>query len=47
MGRWRYDAVALFALLVVAITGIVPGKEVFLGFGHPAVITVAAVLVVS
>jgi di/tricarboxylate transporter len=47
MGRWRYDAVALFALLVVAVTGIVPGKEVFSGFGHPAVITVAAVLVVS
>ena len=47
VGRWRYDAVALFALLVVAVTGIVPGKEVFLGFGHPAVITVAAILVVS
>jgi di/tricarboxylate transporter len=46
-GRWRYDAVALFALLAVAVAGIVPGREVFLGFGHPAVITVAAVFVVS
>jgi di/tricarboxylate transporter len=47
VGRWRYDIVALLALLVVAVTGIVPGKEAFSGFGHPAVITVAAVLVVS
>ena len=47
VGRWGYDVVVLLALLVVAVTGIVPGKEAFLGFGHPAVITVAAVLVVS
>lgn len=46
-GRWRYDLVALFALLVVSITGLVPAAEAFYGFGHPAVITVAAVLVVS
>lgn len=46
-GRWRYDLVALFALLVVSITGLVPAAEAFSGFGHPAVITVAAVLVVS
>lgn len=46
-GRWRYDLVALLALLVVTITGLVPAGEAFLGFGHPAVITVAAVLVVS
>lgn len=47
VGRWRYDAVALFTLLVVAVSGIVPGEDAFSGFGHPAVITVAAVLVVS
>lgn len=46
-GRWRYDLVALLALLIVSVTGIVPGAEVFTGFGHPAVITVAAVLIVS
>ena len=46
-GRWRYDIVALMALLFLTITGVVPGAEAFLGFGHPAVITVAAVLVVS
>ena len=46
-GRWRYDLVALFALLVVTITGLIPAADAFAGFGHPAVITVAAVLVVS
>ncbi len=46
-GRWRYDLVALFALLVVTISGLVSPEETFLGFGHPAVITVAAVLIVS
>ena len=46
-GRIRYDAVALLALLVVTLTGVVPAERAFLGFGHPAVITVAAVLVIS
>ena len=46
-GKWRYDLVALFALLLVTITGLVPAAEAFSGFGHPAVITVAAVLIVS
>ena len=46
-GRWRYDIVALLALLILAIAGIVPAADAFRGFGHPAVITVAAVLVLS
>jgi di/tricarboxylate transporter len=46
-GRLRYDIVALLALLVVTVTGIVPSSRAFAGFGHPAVITVAAVLVLS
>ncbi len=46
-GRWRYDLVALMALLAVTVTGLVTGEQAFLGFGHPAVVTVAAVLVVS
>lgn len=45
--RWRYDVVALIALLVVALVGLVPADQVFAGLGHPAVITVAAVLVLS
>ncbi len=46
-GRWRYDLVALAALLLVFICGLAPPEQLFLGFGHPAVITVAAVLVIS
>jgi di/tricarboxylate transporter len=45
--RWRYDVVALLALLAVTLTGVVSPTEAFLGFAHPAVLTVAAVLVIS
>jgi di/tricarboxylate transporter len=43
----RYDVVAGLALLASVYSGIVPAGAAFLGFGHPAVITVAAVLVIS
>ncbi len=46
-GRWRYDLVALAALLLVFLAGLVPAEQVFEGFGHPAVVTVAAVLILS
>jgi len=46
-GRWRYDIVALIALLVAAVRGLVPADDMFAGLGHPAVVTVAAVLVLS
>ena len=46
-GRWRYDLVAVMALLAGVFLGVVPVDRAFLGFGHPAVITVAAVLVMS
>ena len=46
-GRFRYDLVAISALLGAVMLGLVPGDEAFHGFGHPAVITVAAVLVLS
>ncbi|MCG7575432.1 MULTISPECIES: SLC13 family permease [unclassified Halomonas] len=46
-GRFRYDLVALAALLGSVMLGLVPADEAFSGFGHPAVITVAAVLVLS
>ena len=45
--RWRFDLVALMALLVAAVTGLVPPAQMFAGLGHPAVVTVAAVLVLS
>lgn len=46
-GRWRHDVVALAALLACVFTGLVPAEEAFTGFSHPAVITVACVLVLS
>jgi di/tricarboxylate transporter len=46
-GRWRHDVVAFAALLVAAVAGTVPYGDVFSGFGHPAVVTVALVLVIS
>jgi di/tricarboxylate transporter len=46
-GRWRYDLVAFIALLVALLTGLVPKEQAFSGFGHPATIIIALVLVVS
>jgi di/tricarboxylate transporter len=46
-GRWRYDLVAMFCLIASVLLGVVPETEAFLGFGHPAVVTVAAVLILS
>jgi len=45
--RFRYDVVSIVALAIANIIGIVPNSEVFSGFGHPAVVIVALVLVVS
>jgi len=56
-GRWRYDIVSIVALFtLVLVDKILGGKssqliedpsQAFLGFGHPAVVTVAAVLIIS
>lgn len=46
-GRWRHDVVALGALLASVLMGLVPAHQAFSGFADPAVITVAAVLVLS
>jgi len=46
-GRWRYDLVAFAGLVVAVIAGVVPEDEAFSGFGHPATMIVALVLVVS
>lgn len=46
-GRWRHDMIAVGALLACVATGLVPAAQAFAGFGHPAVITVACVLILS
>lgn len=46
-GRWRHDMVAAGALLACVLAGLVAPAAAFAGFGHPAVVTVACVLVLS
>ena len=46
-GRFRYDLVAFTALMVGVVLGVVPSDDAFSGFGHPATLVVALVLVVS
>jgi di/tricarboxylate transporter len=45
--RWRHDFVAIAALLACVLAGLVPAADAFNGLGHPAVITVAGVLILS
>jgi len=46
-GRWRYDLVAFGALVVALVAGLVPPEKAFSGFGHPATIVIALVLIIS
>jgi di/tricarboxylate transporter len=46
-GRWRYDLVAFIALMAALLCGVVPVSEAFSGFGHPATVIIALVLIVS
>ena len=46
-GRWRHDMVAIGALVAAVLSGLVAPQDAFAGFGHPAVVTVACVLVLS
>tara|TARA_B100001142_G_scaffold320425_1_gene365433 strand:- start:246 stop:2144 length:1899 start_codon:yes stop_codon:yes gene_type:complete len=56
-GKWRYDIVSIISLCALFIADMLLGGDasslivdtsnIFSGFGHPAVITVAAVLIIS
>lgn len=46
-GRIRYEFVSLTGLIALVISGVIKPEDAFLGFSHPAVITVASVLVIS
>lgn len=45
--RWRYDVVAIASLMACVLLGLIEPDSAFAGFSNPAVITVAAVLVIS
>lgn len=46
-GKWRYDLVAFGALSLGLLLGVIPKDDAFSGFGHPAVIIIALVLIIS
>jgi di/tricarboxylate transporter len=46
-GKIRFDLVAFAALILAAFLDLVPSDQIFSGFGHPAVIIIALVLIVS
>ena len=46
-GKWRYDAISLGILSIFVLLGYVQPEKAFSGFSHPAVITVALVLLIS
>jgi len=46
-GRIRYDLIAFMALIAGTIVGVIPTHDVFSGFGHPAVVIIALVLIIS
>lgn len=46
-GRVRFDLVAFGALIVAVLAGVVPADQAFAGFGNPAVVIIALVLIVS
>ena len=45
--KFRYDALAIGALVILIVSGVIPANQAFDGFAHPAVITVALVLIIS
>ena len=46
-GRWRHDLVAFAGLMAAVILGVVPQDQAFSGFGNPATMVVALVLVAT
>ena len=46
-GRWRYDMVLVGALITCVIVGHVAPEAAYAGFAHPAVVSVACVLILS
>ncbi|MDH3645465.1 MAG: SLC13 family permease [Gammaproteobacteria bacterium] len=46
-GRLRYDVVAFAGLVAAVFLGVVPADRFFSGFGHPAVVIIALVLIAS
>ncbi|SNT71576.1 SLC13 family permease [Paracoccus seriniphilus] len=46
-GRWRHDLVAFAGLMAAVLMGLVPAGQAFSGFGNPATMIVALVLIAT
>ncbi|SDE60411.1 TrkA-C domain-containing protein [Paracoccus isoporae] len=46
-GRWRHDLVAFAGLMAAVVLGVVPAEAAFAGFGHPATMVVALILITT
>lgn len=46
-GRFRYDVIAMVALLIAVVTGVVPAARAFSGFTSDVVVIIACALVIS
>ncbi len=46
-GKWRYDVIAMVALFSATVFGLIPLDDVFLGFVHPVVVLIVAMLIIS
>ena len=47
LDRWRVDLVALLVMIVLLVTGVLSQTEALSGFSNPAVVTIAAMLILS
>ncbi len=46
-GRFRIDIIAITGLLLLGLAGIAPPDIIFSGFGHPALVTIITVFLIS
>lgn len=46
-GKVRYDLVALSALCLCVILGIIPAQKAFAGFAHPAIVMTGSILILT
>lgn len=44
---WRYELIALIALLLLSILGIISPSDAFIGFANPAIWTIVGILIIS
>lgn len=46
-GSLRHDLVAMILLFILVLGGLIPSSQAFIGFSHPAVIMLVAMMIIS